>query len=50
MTILKDAIRGEGLNDEKNPSIILCSRDLEEALNMKALHVTEIRYEDDCFS
>lgn len=30
--------------DEKNPSIILCSRDLEEALNMKALHVTEIRY------
>ena len=31
--------------DEKNPSIILCSRDLEEALNMKALHVTEIRYE-----
>ena len=29
--------------DEKNPSIILCSRDLEEALNMKALHVTEIR-------
>ena len=43
LTILKDAIRGEGLYDEKNPSIILCSRDLEEALNMKALHVTEIR-------
>ena len=32
--------------DEKNPSIILCSRDLEEALNMKALHVTEIRYDE----
>ena len=30
--------------DEKNPAIILCSGDLEEALNMKALHVTEIRY------
>merc|ERR1712024_295124 len=44
LTILKDTIRGEGLYDEKNPSIILCSRDLEEALNMKALHVTEIRY------
>ena len=34
--------------DEKNPSIILCSRDLEEALNMKALHVTEIRYKKNC--
>lgn len=44
LTILKDTIRDEGLYDEKNPSIILCSRDLEEALNMKALHVTEIRY------
>ena len=36
--------------DEKNPSIILCSRDLEEALNMKALHVTEIRYKKNCSS
>jgi len=43
LTILKDTIRGEGLYDEKNPAIILCSGDLEEALNMKALHVTEIR-------
>jgi len=43
LTILKDAIRGEGLYDEKNPSIIMCSGDLEAALDMKALHVTEIR-------
>ena len=43
LTILKDAIREEGLYDEKNPSIILCSAHLEEALDMKALHVTEIR-------
>ena len=43
LTVLKHAIRGEGLYDEKNPSVILCSQELEEALNMKALHVTEIR-------
>jgi len=43
LTILKDVIRGEQQFDENNPSVILCSRDLEEALNMKALHVTEIR-------
>eukprot|EP00092_Neocalanus_flemingeri_P016378 GFUD01017727.1.p1 GENE.GFUD01017727.1~~GFUD01017727.1.p1 ORF type:complete len:362 (+),score=72.82 GFUD01017727.1:183-1268(+) len=43
LTILKDVIRGEGLFDEANPSVILCSEELEEALNMKALHVTEIR-------
>ena len=29
--------------DSTNPSIILCSHELEEVLNMKALHVTEIR-------
>ena len=40
---LKNIIRGEGMFDYANPSIILCSADLEEALNMKALHVTEIR-------
>ena len=43
LTVLKNVIRGEGQFDEKNPSIIMCSPDLEEALNMKALHVTEIR-------
>ena len=29
--------------DPANPSVILCSEDLEEALNMRAFHVTEIR-------
>jgi hypothetical protein len=43
LTILKDVVRGEGLFDPNNPSIILCSPELEKALNMKALHVTQIR-------
>jgi hypothetical protein len=38
-----DVMRGEGMFDPANPSVILCSEDLEEALNMRALHVTEIR-------
>lgn len=43
LTYLKEIIRGERLFDLKNPSIIICDNDLEDALNMKALHVTEIR-------
>ena len=43
LTILKNKIRQEGMFDENNPSIILCSRQLEYALNMRALHVTEVR-------
>jgi len=43
LIILKDAIRGERLFDPKNPSVIICSKPLEQALKMKALHVTEIR-------
>jgi hypothetical protein len=43
LTILKEVVRGEGLFDPNNPSIILCSTELERALNMKALHVTQIR-------
>ena len=43
LTLLKEIIRGEGLFDPTNPSIILCSQDLEEALNVKAIHVAEIR-------
>lgn len=43
LTYLKDIIRGEQLFDRQNPSIIICCNELEEALNMKALHVTEIR-------
>ena len=29
--------------DSTNPAIILCSHELEEALNIKALHVSEMR-------
>ena len=29
--------------DNRNPSMILCSPELERALNMKAFHITEIR-------
>ena len=43
LTILKETISGEKLFDEHNPSVILCSRPLEKALNKKALHVTEVR-------
>ena len=43
LTVLKNVIRGEGQFDEKNPAIIMCSAELEKAINMKALHVMEIR-------
>ena len=43
LTLLKDIIRRERLFDERNPSIILCSKQLEEALDQHALHVTEVR-------
>ena len=43
LTILKNIIKGEGMFDHANPSVIICSPELERALNMKALHVTEIR-------
>ena len=40
---MKNIIKGEGMFDHANPSVIICSPELERALNMKALHVTEIR-------
>ena len=40
---LKIIIRSEGLYDPQNPSIIMCDRPLEKALDMKDLHVIEIR-------
>ena len=43
LTSLKNIIRKEEMFDQANPSIILCSTGLERALDMKALHVTEIR-------
>ena len=43
LRILKQIITKEELYDDNNPSIIMCSKQLEEALDQKALHVTEIR-------
>ena len=43
LTILKNTLRRESMFDVNNPSVILCSRQLEEAFNMKAFHVTEVR-------
>ena len=40
--MLKDVIRSEELFDPRNPQIILCSQELEEALDMKAFHVSEL--------
>jgi hypothetical protein len=43
LTILKEIIRDEEMFDMRNPAIILCDQNLERALNMRALHVSEIR-------
>eukprot|EP00092_Neocalanus_flemingeri_P026676 GFUD01028922.1.p1 GENE.GFUD01028922.1~~GFUD01028922.1.p1 ORF type:complete len:252 (+),score=64.94 GFUD01028922.1:169-924(+) len=42
LTILKNIIKKEVLFDDRNPSVVICSPDLEEALNMRAFHVTEL--------
>ncbi len=41
--MLKDIISDEKLYDERNASIVLPDNDLEDALDVKALHLTEIR-------
>ena len=33
------------LFDERNPSLIICSEKLEAALDQKALHVTQFRWD-----
>ena len=43
LTILKDVISSEKMFDERNPSVIICSKPLEAALNLRALRVTEVR-------
>jgi E3 ubiquitin-protein ligase Mdm2 len=43
LTILKIIIRDGEMFDMRNPAIILCNKELEQALNMRAMHVTEIR-------
>ena len=42
--MLKEVICRENLFDPDNPSIVLCSNDLNKALYMKAINVTEIWY------
>ena len=39
---LKNIIRSEELYDPRNPSVVLCSQELERTLNMRALHVSEL--------
>ena len=41
---LKSIISQEHLYDPKNAAVVLCDRQLEAALNVKALHLSEIRY------
>ncbi len=40
---LKDIIFERGLYDDNNPGIVLCDKELEQALNVKALHSAETR-------
>ena len=42
LIVLKNVIRSEELYDPRNPSVILCSQELERTLNMRALHVSEL--------
>ena len=40
---LREIVSREKLFDAHNPTVIICSTELENALDMKALHVTEIK-------
>ena len=43
LSALRQVISREKLYDPSNTTVIICSQDLENALNVKFLHVTEIR-------
>lgn len=43
LTALKRVIATKQLYDPQNPTVVVCDHDLEEALDVKALHVSEIR-------
>ncbi len=45
LQLLKDIISEERLYDDRNASIVLADQDLEIALDVRALHLTEIRLE-----
>lgn len=40
---LKEIISDEKLYDDRNASIVICDRNLEAALDVKALHLMELR-------
>ena len=44
LTALKRVIANDKLYDPQNPTVVLCDQRLEEALDVKALHVSEIRF------
>ena len=41
---IRQILMNEKLFDETNPSIVMCNSELEDVFDMKALHVTQIRY------
>jgi len=43
LVLLYNVIQTEKLYDSRNPSVILCSEELEGALNKRAFHITELR-------
>ena len=43
LTILKERIRDEGLFDVANPAVIHCDKELEAALGLPTINVTQIR-------
>lgn len=45
MLALKKVIKDESLYDENNTKIILCSQELESAIDRRAMHATEVRNE-----
>ena len=48
MCALRDIIDSKKLYDEKNPFIVICDKDLETAINMKALHMADMKYDLTC--
>lgn len=43
LAVIHNTVIREGLYDERNPPLIICSDEMENAINMKALHTGEMR-------
>jgi hypothetical protein len=43
LQFLKELISDEQLFDKRNASVVICDPSLEDALNCKGMHLTEIR-------